>query len=173
MRRLIFGFSVVLVGCSSEIINPDPSGAGAAGPTSAHAASNGATQGAGSGGGSAASTGGTGGSSSVKTVSADADPMQYVDGAIALGQKTVASGPFYLTDVSAQGGGGNSVVLFTVSGSDCSNGSKTMVVNLPAGGGFTPNLHGARVFVRAGKTLCSDSNNSNAFYFSGFRPYDG
>jgi hypothetical protein len=166
--------SATLFACSNEVLvtpdhpNPQPGSGGASsgpGSTSPSATS---TSSSGAGGGPQC-CGPVQIQGPVKTVAADSDPAQYIDGTAGPMQGPVAQGPFYLTDVVGGAGNYDLITLYTVAGMDCTVMPQTTVVNELVAAG-PPTMHGARIFIPSGRTLCVGPN-SNAFYFAGFRPY--
>lgn len=102
-----------------------------------------------------------------KVVTADTDIAQYVSGTTAVpganGRVKVIDGPFFLTDVF---GGGE---LHLAKGADCDAepiGPGLLTVSMGPG---TPQIHGIRLAVLSGQTLCAFVGGS--ITFQGFRPY--
>lgn len=125
--------------------------------------------GAGTGGSTSSSTGtGTGGASSAKVVTADSDIAQYQSiSADLLSMQPVLQGPFFVTDVYAN----NNVTLATVTGTDCSAPQAT-VMQLPTTAmNGTFQIHGVRLPVLAGQSLCHNTNVGGTLTILGFRPY--
>jgi hypothetical protein len=142
---------------------------------SIHAESTGATgsgghkmQGA---GGSSTTTSGAGGAGAgsccsepvhiagdVKVMAADTDPKQQVSGAATTTSGKLIDGPVFITDFV-----GYTTAWLT------SNGTCDVQVNPTVIDSASRDLHGLRLFVPAGKTLCTVA--STGIWFGGFRPY--
>lgn len=175
MRTWIFGgllFTAGLAACSNKVLitaettgsatgtggsSTATSGTGASGP-------GGTTSSSGAGG--STGTGGTG-----KLVTADTDIAQYVStSTTGTAQNPVETkvieGPFFVTDVI-----GLTYVLSTVQGSDCSVSTDkhtVVVLSTTANGG---QLHGVRIPILAGQSLCTQAGLNYNVTVLGFRPY--
>lgn len=167
--------AAALASCSNKVtITAEQSGAqsGSTGSTMMMTAGSGASGpggttgsgGAGTGGSSSSSTGT--GAGAGKVVTADSDIAQYQSITVDLNVTTpLLAGPFFVTDVYATAG----VTLSTVSGSDCST-PKTAVLQPPGSGGVEQ-IHGIRLPILAGQSLCEGSSPSGTVTILGFRPY--
>lgn len=130
--------------------------------------------------------GGTGGASSTssstggpppaqKLVTAETDIAQYqsftVSTTITQQVAKVLDGPFFVTDVagsSGQGPGGPS--FFLVTNGDCSGGGGQWVLNTSVGQSAANQVHGIRMPVLPGQTLCMEGTLMTGVVM-GFRPY--
>jgi hypothetical protein len=92
-------------------------------------------------------------------VTADSDASRMVTAAADANSAAIA-GPFVLTDFI-----GGSVTMTIVPGTDCTQPGMTVAHTL---NGINYEIHGMRILVPAGFTLCTGNS---SVVFSGFRPY--
>jgi hypothetical protein len=115
---------------------------------------------------------------------ADTDLSRLVRGAVpfsagtANGAVKVTDGPVVITDLSGDAGSGYQFVTFFVAKSSDGCGQAKDVVNGMTGSilrttGSDMDIHGARMIVNAGETLCAYQGAATmTIAWSGFRPYD-
>lgn len=185
MRIWLSGGLIAALGiasCSNDVtITAETTGG--TGSSSSGSSSSGTTNTQGSGGASTTSSGstssssgtggaGAGGPGSGKLVAADTDMAQYQSITLPAPsppgtEQKVVDGPFFITDVfmSYQGG----ILTFdTVTGGDCSAPANQHHGVLTV----TPQIHGIRLPVLAGQTLCLTANvQSDNYTVLGFKPY--
>jgi len=169
--------TAAIAACSNDVrIIPEPTGTTATTTTTSSSTSGTMGGAGGSGGASTSSSGGT-----TKLTTADTD-MAQCQSITATGDATatavkVLEGPFFVTDVLA--GSTSAPTFTTVAGTDCSvpqdkHTFVLQVVPLPgAGSGTSPQVHGIRLPVLTGQSLCAFSGLSLGVTTTvlGFKPY--
>lgn len=184
-RRLVLlaglAATALLAACGNDIqIGPEPSGSshhtssgptmgGTGGATSSGSTSSGA-------GGAIGSSSSSGGPAQGKLVTAETDIGQYQSFTVtATADNTpqkLIDGPFFVTDVVASWGNGGPS-LTTVTGGDCSVAADqhTLVLATSEGPPFKGQMHGIRLPILPGRTLCLNNGSSPKVTVMGFRPY--
>jgi len=173
MKPWILGGLVVmaaLAACSNEVkIKAETTGSTSSGSTSS-----GTTNTQGSGGASTTSSGGTGGAGASgpgKVLTAETDVAQYQ--AVATSNTDaypvdtkLLDGPFFISDVLFSGAS----LVTTVYGADCSVSfdKHTVVLSTKDAGS---QVHGMRLPILPGQSLCTQSGINARVTVLGFRPY--
>ena len=112
-------------------------------------------------------------SGAAKTITADTDLGQLQSGVVKSGNAKAVDGPFVVTDLSIEG---QDTAMVFVS-ADCGQAQPgfTLVgstIHQSSGNYFPSAVHGARIAVPQGQSLCvTILENSDSAFWSGFVPY--
>lgn len=168
-----------IAACSSDVTITAEKTSVVSSGSSMNATGSGASGPGGTGGSMGSGTGGstgTGASGPGKIVTADNDIGQYQSVTIlgiGPGQKVV-DGPFFVTDVYCGNTNNSTMILDTIPSGDCSapqaQHTAVLVALGSSVGNGTPQVHGIRLPVLAGQTLCGTVGSSSCTVL-GFKPY--
>jgi hypothetical protein len=159
-------FVAGMAACAGEVNITAETASGTQGAGGAGPGSSGAT---GSGNG-ASSSAGTGGPGFTKVITADTDIGQSVFFTTTSTvspdkEQKVIEGPFYITDAMTQSGS----MLHLVQGNDCGVSEDKLILMVMLN--QNSSIHGMRIPVLAGQTVCAVQGNYSRVTVLGFRPY--
>jgi hypothetical protein len=156
-------FAAGIAACSNQVSITAEKASGTEGAGGA------GSSGVGSGSGASSSTG-TGGPGFAKVVTADTDIGQSVFFTTTSTvspdkEQKVIEGPFYITDAMSQSGS----MLHLVQGNDCGVSEDKLILMIMLN--QNSSIHGMRIPILAGQTVCAVQGNYNKVTVLGFKPY--